>query len=112
MKDYTKFSKEQKEPNASAHPIKVEVPRPKDEHEPTSTEVIAEPEPHITGVVIECEKLNVRRGPYMISPVLCTVRLGEELIIDEKESTNEFYKVCTAEGTKGYCMKKFINANK
>jgi hypothetical protein len=29
-------------------------------------------------------------------------------MIDEKESTEEFYKVCTAAGIEGFCMKKFI----
>lgn len=107
MKDYTKFSKEQ---------TKIEVPEVRAEVTPAivNVEVMEEPkpEPQVIGVVTECEKLNVRRGSLMASPVLCTVNRGAKLVIDEKESTNEFYRVCTADGVKGYCVKKFINIKK
>jgi len=60
------------------------------------------------GLVTDCNKLNVRERPTVESPVVCEVVSQTELMIDEKESTEEFYKVCTAAGIEGFCMKKFI----
>lgn len=60
------------------------------------------------GVVSDCIKLNVRKEPKVGAPITCEVDCGTELMIDEKESTDEFYKVCTAAGIEGFCMKKFI----
>lgn len=60
------------------------------------------------GVVSNCKKLNVRERPAVDAPIICEVVYQTELMIDEKESTEEFYKVCTTEGIEGFCMKKFI----
>ena len=59
------------------------------------------------GLVSNC-KLNVREKPTVEAPVVCEIVCQTELMIDEKESTEEFYKVCTAAGIEGFCMKKFI----
>jgi len=40
--------------------------------------------------------------------VICTINCHAEVEIDELESTDDFYKICTASGVEGYCMKKFI----
>ena len=60
------------------------------------------------GLVSNCKKLNVRERPTVHAPVVCEIVCQAELMIDEKESTEEFYKVCTAAGIEGFCMKKFI----
>ena len=60
------------------------------------------------GLVSNCKKLNVREKPTVEAPVVCEIDCQTELMIDEKESTEEFYKVCTAVGIEGFCMKKFI----
>jgi len=60
------------------------------------------------GLVSNCKKLNVREKPTVEAPVVCKIVCQTELMIDEKESTEEFYKVCTAVGIEGFCMKKFI----
>ena len=60
------------------------------------------------GIVTNCKKLNVREKPTVEAPVVCEIVCQTELMIDEKESTEEFYKVCTAAGIEGFCMKKFI----
>lgn len=69
-----------------------------------------------TGVVIDCEKLNVRKETFKDSEVLCTVNKGDEVKIDlgpidDKPIPAEisFYKICTASGVEGYCMTKYIN---
>ena len=60
------------------------------------------------GIVTNCKKLNVREKPTVEAPVVCEIVCQTELMIDEKESTEEFYKVCTAAGIEGFCMRKFI----
>lgn len=77
-------------------------------------EVAAEPEPEEKprkfGRVVDCVKLNVRKMPNRNSDVLAEVKAGSEVMIDEENSTYEFYKVCTESGIEGYCMKNFIKA--
>ncbi|MDD2285623.1 MAG: SH3 domain-containing protein [Paludibacter sp.] len=60
------------------------------------------------GIVTGCKKLNIREKPTVEAPVVCEIVCRTELMIDEKESTEEFYKVCTAAGIEGFCMRKFI----
>ena len=60
------------------------------------------------GFVTNCKKLNVREEPKKDSAIVCEVDYQTELMIDENESTEEFYKVCTAAGIEGFCMRKFI----
>ena len=60
------------------------------------------------GIVTNCRKLNVREEPKLDAPVICEVACQTELIIEEADSTEDFYKVCTAAGIEGFCMKKFI----
>ena len=62
----------------------------------------------LLGLVSNCKKLNVRERPTVHAPVVCEIVCQTELMVDEKESTEEFYKVCTAAGIEGFCMKKFI----
>ncbi len=60
------------------------------------------------GVVVNCKRLNIREGPTVDAPVIGEVACQTELIIEEADSTEEFYKICTASGIEGFCMKKFI----
>lgn len=62
----------------------------------------------IHGVVIDCSKLRVRSEANSNADILCEIKLDTKVIIDEKNSTDEFYKVCTEAGVEGYCMKQFI----
>lgn len=62
----------------------------------------------VVGVVTGCAKLRVRKNPNPNAAVLCEVNASTEVMIDEKASTGEFYKVCTEAGIEGFCMKKFI----
>ena len=63
----------------------------------------------VIGIVTGCAKLNVREGAAVNAAVLTTIPEGSEVQIDILDSTDEFYKVCTATGVEGFCMKKFIN---
>lgn len=72
-------------------------------------DVVEEPvKKTVTGKVVDCERLNVRKDPSTTAPVLCKLNESTEVIVDEDNSTEDFYKVCTATGVEGYCMKDFI----
>lgn len=60
------------------------------------------------GNVVNCLRLNVRKEPNKDSEVLFSIPLKAEVMIEESASTEDFYKVYTASGIGGYCMKKFI----
>lgn len=74
------------------------------ETEKTNEEIIEE----VKIGVVNCNKLNVREEPSLDSTIVCEVNSQTELMIDENESNDEFYKVFTASGIEGFCMKKFI----
>lgn len=64
---------------------------------------------NVHGVVSNCKQLNVRReAQKRADNVLCVVSAGDVLLIDEKQSTNAWFYVTTADGTSGYCMKEFV----
>lgn len=60
------------------------------------------------GVVSNCNKLNIREEPSLDANIVCEITSTTELMIDENESTEEFYKVFTMSGLEGFCMKKFV----
>ena len=63
----------------------------------------------VLGVVTECVKLRVRSTPEIADNVLTEIILASEVLVDLKESTDEFYKITTEAGVEGYCMKRYIN---
>ena len=67
-----------------------------------------EPEEIKIGLVADCKKLNIRERPAVDAPIICEVVYQTELMINENESFEDFYKVYTAAGIEGFCMKKFI----
>lgn len=71
----------------------------------------AEPESTV-GVVVDCSRLNVRTKPRADAEVVCVIERDSEVMIDEENSTKNFYKICTAVGAEGYCMKQFISISK
>ena len=62
----------------------------------------------IIGVVTNCEKLNVRAIPHKYGKIRQVINESSKVQIDEKESTDEYYKVYTESGIEGYCKKEFI----
>lgn len=62
----------------------------------------------LEGKVTGCKKLNVRKNPSTASEVICVVSENDTVLIDEVESTGEWYKICTEAGAYGFCMKKYI----
>lgn len=60
-----------------------------------------------TGVVCNCENLNVREEPSKESKSLCIIKAGDEVEVNGEDA--DFYNVITESGVKGYCMKQFIS---
>lgn len=96
--NYTKFSN-QKHEVATAEEKAVE----------TVLEETAEQKvEYLDGTVKHCKLLNVRVEPSMDADVLRTITVDTEVMIEPFETTDEFYKVYLADGSEGFCMKKFI----
>ena len=83
--------------------------------EPVVTEETVETEESVktmmSGIVVNCEKLNLRKSPLKDSDganVITTLLAGAAVVINESDSTPNFYKVTTETGLEGYCMKQFI----
>ena len=60
------------------------------------------------GIVAGCSKLNIREEPKTDSAIISEIPCQAEVLIEEAESTEDFYKVCTPFGVEGFCMKKYI----
>ena len=57
--------------------------------------------------VVNCSKLNVRKGPSKNTDSLCVVEIGSKLEVEP--FNEEWIKVTTAEGVSGYCMLEFVD---
>ena len=57
--------------------------------------------------VVNCSKLNIRRGPSIDTASLCIVEGGSKL--DIEQFNEEWFKVLTEDGIAGYCMREFID---
>ena len=104
-RDYTKFSNNKPEEKKIEAIIEEVVETPVEE---TFEEVVNNIEPSKVGVVVDCTRLNVRVAPNANADIVCVINASMNLIIDEAESTDDFYAVCTESGAEGYCMKRFI----
>lgn len=101
--NYTDFSKNMTEVNDPV--VKVHEEIMKDFTKPEITESIVK---EVIGIVSGCKKLNLRKEADKDSKVLNILKEGTELVIEQEESTEDFYKVICKDGKAGYCMKKYI----
>lgn len=62
----------------------------------------------VTGVVTDCFKLNLREEANPNANVVAVIPALTEVVIEMEASTDSFYKVCTAAGIEGFCMRKYI----
>lgn len=110
-KDYTKFSNNKVVNNKSeeiqngVQDVEVKIEEIVNE---TIEEVVEENRKDILGIVVDCDKLNVRKEPSINADIVCMIDASTNLIVDYESSTDEFYKICTYAGIEGYCMKKFV----
>ena len=115
-KDYTKFSNSQEHAeeiqngfNKTEEGVVEEVvEQPNAIEEVVKQPAAIEPVAPKIGFVIDCAKLNVRSEPYIDSDIVCVIPGSTEVEVDEENSTDDFYKICTYSGVEGFCMKKYI----
>ena len=105
MKNYNQMSKKNYDETESVEQVENPIDETPIETEPVEQPTESEP---IEGVV-GCEKLYVRSDATVDSETVGVINRDSKVFIYEDESTEEFYKVCTATGLEGYCMKKFIS---
>jgi hypothetical protein len=127
-RNYTNYSKQnkpaEKAPEAPESQSDENVQNIQENIENTEPATNAAPEPQpepetpeaVIGVVVNCEKLNIRADANKTAEVLCIINKGEEVEIDEEDSTDDFYAVIYG-GNKsvsviGFCMKQYIEINK
>lgn len=58
--------------------------------------------------VANCLRLHIYSEPSLVSDVVCKVRYMTEVSIDLDESTKDFYKVYTAIGAEGFCVRDHV----
>lgn len=61
-----------------------------------------------TGVA-NCLRLHVLSEPRADADVVCKVRYLTEVLVDENESTDDYYKIHLAIGAEGYCDKSLVD---
>ena len=66
----------------------------------------------VSGVVTDCLKLNVRKEPSADAEVLVIINALDNVMVDTDASSDAFYKVVTAAGVEGFCMRKYIALKK
>lgn len=84
----------------------------KKQHGGEHPEVAAEEKATVIGVVTDCLKLNLREKADPDADVVAVIDALTEVVIDMEASTDSFYKVCTAAGIEGFCMRKYIAIRK
>lgn len=72
--------------------------------EPAIVEPVAEPK-KLIGVVADCDRLNVRKGPSKMNTVVGTLTKDTKVTIENE--IGDFYEISTPD-VKGYCMKQYI----
>ena len=87
---------------ATMTPVEIELV-----HETVETAPIPET---VSGVVVNCAKLNVRSEPSLEADVVYVLGAMSEIEIDVSKSTDDWFYICTASGIEGYCMRQFVDA--
>ena len=83
-----------------------------DEVTETAEVTVSFEETNPVGVVVGCEKLNVRKEPSINSEVVFQFPCNMEVEIFVDKSTEDWFYVCNAAGIEGFCMKKYIDSRK
>ena len=76
--------------------------------EPEVLTPVEEPEQPVVAVVVDCAKLNVREEPSPRGAVIGVIDASNEVVVYDSESFGNYYKVCTASGIEGYCVKDYL----
>lgn len=71
---------------------------------------VVETEPEtVTGIVVNCAKLNVREQMNANSAILCVLPVSSEVKVITNEVHDDWCHVFTTSGVDGFCMKKYIS---
>lgn len=89
--------------NADTEPVEEVDEVLTEETEETNVEVQTKP----AYGIVNCSKLNVRKGPNKNTDSLCVVEFGSKLEVEP--FNEEWIKATTAEGVSGYCMLEFVD---
>ena len=124
-RNYTNYSKPNKPAETVAPANSEEKVQNIQSDTETTTNVTPEPQTNqpdpeapkvVKGVVVDCEKLNIRADAKVSSEVLCVINKGEKVEIIKEKSTNDFYAVIYGKdkevSIEGYCMKTYITTTK
>lgn len=61
-------------------------------------------------VVANCARLNIRDQPSLEGKIIGTVEVDDVLtVLDRPVEPVDFWRVRTANGDEGFCMKKFLH---
>ena len=58
--------------------------------------------------LVNCLRLHIYSEPDETSDVVCKIRYLTDVAVDLRNSTEDFYKICTAVGAEGFCKKELI----
>lgn len=110
--NYSNYSKPKTKPELEEKPVAQEA-EPVIEGQTVIPEVTTAPKPEISetkliGLVGNCARLNVREEPSAMADIIAVLEAGSEVQLTSEESVNGFYKVTTADGREGYCMRDYI----
>lgn len=62
----------------------------------------------IKGIVVNCQKLNVRATPAKTAKVISVLKKDSIVEVDLEKSDKLFYYVKLDSGRTGYCMKQYL----
>lgn len=93
---------------SAAEELKVSEPEVPVATESAETLVETPEKKNVLAIVVGCAKLNVREKPDGTATVLTVIPVDSEVMVDLDGSTGDFYKVCTAVGIEGFCMKQYL----
>lgn len=79
------------------------------ESEEIAKEVVSEKKDEaVVGIVKDCYRLNVRKGPSYAEDIIGKIPLGTEIKVFKEESNSTWFKVRTKNDLVGYCARQFI----
>ena len=78
------------------------------EEKPEEKPVVKEEPVKVTGIISGCDKLNVRKSPNLKAERITIVSKGDKVTIDKKKSNKNWYRITTASGSYGYCMREYV----
>lgn len=61
------------------------------------------------GFIKNCVVLTIRESDNKDAKAIEVIKVGEQFMVDEKQSKDDFYKVVTEKGVSGFCMKAYVN---